>query len=49
MIESFVYGTWIGGQVLYWFFLKHLTQDCRPRFWEAFHLRPGNNVIVREQ
>jgi len=49
MIESFLYGTWIGGQVLYWFFLEHLTQDCGARFWEALHLRLGNNVIVREQ
>jgi hypothetical protein len=23
MIESVLYGTWIGGQVFYWFFLKH--------------------------
>lgn len=49
MIETFLYGTWIGGQVLYWFFLKYQTQVYGARFWEAFQLRLGNNIIVREQ
>jgi hypothetical protein len=48
MIESFLYGTWIGGQVLYWLFLKHLTQLHGARYWEAFHLRLGRN-LAREQ
>ena len=49
MIESFLYGTWIGGQVLYWLFLKYQTQVYGARFWEAFQLRLGNNIILREQ
>jgi hypothetical protein len=39
MIESFLYGAWIGGQVLYRFFLKHQTQALGARYWEDFQLR----------
>jgi hypothetical protein len=39
MIESFVYGTWIGGQALYWFFLRRQTQVRGTEFWEALQIR----------
>jgi hypothetical protein len=45
MIESFLYGTWIGGQVLYWFFLKPLTQLHGARYWEVFELRLGRKLV----
>ena len=48
MIESFLYGTWIGGQALYWFFLKHQTQVYGARYWEALQLRLGRD-LVQEQ
>lgn len=45
MIESFLYGTWIGGQVLYWLFLKHQTQVYGALYWEALDLRLGRKVV----
>jgi hypothetical protein len=39
MVESFVYGTWIGGQILYWFFLRHQTHVLGTLYWEALQLR----------
>jgi|HubBroStandDraft_6_1064221.scaffolds.fasta_scaffold46685_2 hypothetical protein len=33
MIESFLYWTWICGQVLYWFFLRHETAICTEESW----------------
>jgi hypothetical protein len=34
MIESFVYVAWIGGQVLYWFFLRHQTELLGKEYWQ---------------
>jgi len=34
MIESFVYVAWIGGQVLYWFFLRHQTELLDKEYWQ---------------
>jgi hypothetical protein len=48
MIESFLYATWIGGQVLYWLFLRHQTQFHGALYWEAFELRLGNQLIKGE-
>lgn len=48
MIESFLYGTWIGGQILYWFFLRYQTQLHGALYWEAFELRLGNQLIEGE-
>lgn len=39
MVESFVYGTRIGGQVLYGFFLRHQTYVLGTLSWEALQLR----------
>ena len=39
MIESFLYGTWIGGQVFYWFFLRKQTRLLASLYWEALRLR----------
>jgi hypothetical protein len=33
MIESFLYGTWIGGQALYWLFLKCQTELLCQECW----------------
>lgn len=33
MIESFLCATWIGGQVLYWSFLKHQTALQGEEYW----------------
>jgi hypothetical protein len=48
MIESFLYGTWIGGQVLYWFFLKHQTQAHGARYWEAFQFRLDKKLVEEQ-
>jgi hypothetical protein len=48
MIESFVYGTWIGGQVLYWFFLRPQTHLLGLVYWEALQLRLGGNLVEGE-
>jgi hypothetical protein len=45
MIESFLYGTWIGGHVLYWFFLRLLTQLHGACYWEALELRLGRKPV----
>ncbi len=48
MIESFLYGTWIGGQVLYWFFLRPQTHLLGILYWEALQLRIGGNLVEGE-
>jgi hypothetical protein len=48
MIETFLYGTWIGGQVLYWFFLRHMTQLHGALYWEALQLRIGRELLTEE-
>jgi hypothetical protein len=48
MIESFVYGTWIGGQVLYWFFLRPQTDLLGLVYWDALELRLGGNLVKEE-
>ena len=58
MIESFLYGTWIGGQVLYWFFLKSHTALGDEECWwmlnglayrdvQSGYLRPGARSTMR--
>jgi hypothetical protein len=39
LLESFLYGSWIGGQTLFWFFLKHQTEIREKQYWEALLLR----------
>jgi len=34
MIESFFYGAWIGGQAVYWFFLRHQTALRGEEYWQ---------------
>lgn len=34
MIPSFLYGTWMGGQVLYWFLLKEQTAVVSNMCWQ---------------
>jgi hypothetical protein len=43
VIESFLYGTWIGGQVLYWFFLKQQTALLGEEYWQMLNrlIYPG--------
>jgi len=48
MIESFLCGTWIGGQVFYWFFLKHQTHLLGTLYWEALQLRLGRTLVEEE-
>jgi hypothetical protein len=48
MIESFLYGTWIGGQVLYWFFLRRQTHLLGILYWEALQLRLSRNLVPGE-
>jgi len=48
MIESFLYGTWIGGQVFYWFFLRHQTRLLGTLYWEALQLRLGRKLVEEE-
>jgi len=48
MIESFLYGTWIGGQFLYWLFLRHQTHVHGSLYWEAFQLRLGKRLVEEE-
>jgi len=48
MIESFFYGACIGGQTLYWFFLKHQTEVLGTRFWEALRLRFDAELLEGE-
>jgi hypothetical protein len=48
MIESFLYGTWIGGQVFYWFFLRYQTHLLGTLYWEALQLRPGRKFVGEE-
>jgi hypothetical protein len=48
MIESFLCGTWIGGQVFYWFFLRHQTHLLGALYWEALRLRLGRYLVEEE-
>jgi hypothetical protein len=48
MIESFLCGTWIGGQVFYWFFLRHQTHLLGALYWEALQLRLGRYLVEEE-
>ena len=48
MIESFLCGTWIGGQVFYWFFFRHQTHLFGTLYWEALQLRLGRNLVQEE-
>jgi hypothetical protein len=38
MIETFLYGTWICAQVLYWFFLRHQTSLCTEEYLRMLHI-----------
>ena len=44
MIESFLYATWIGGQLFYWFFLRYQTHLLGALYWEALQLRLGGKL-----
>ena len=48
MIESFLYGTCVGGQLLYWLFLRPQTHLQGALYWEALQLRLGRNVMQGE-
>ena len=48
MIESFIYATWIGGQALYWFFLRYQTQLYGALYWEALQHRIGREFLTEE-
>jgi hypothetical protein len=45
---TFLYCTWIGGQVLYWLFLRHQTHVQGTLYWEAFQLRLGKKLVEEE-
>jgi hypothetical protein len=42
--NSFFGGTRIGGQVFYWFFLRHQTHDGT-LYWEVLQLRLGGKLV----
>jgi len=44
MIESFLYGAWIGGQALYWLFLKQQTEFIGDEYWRVFLLISRNRT-----
>ena len=44
IIESFLYGAWIGGQALYWLFLKHQTEFLREEYWRMCLLISRNHT-----
>jgi hypothetical protein len=44
MIESFLYGTWICGQVLYWFFLRHETALLGEECWRMLNILTCRDV-----
>jgi hypothetical protein len=44
MIESFLYGAWIGGQALYWLFLRHRTEFLGEEYWRTFLLISRNRT-----
>jgi hypothetical protein len=48
MIERFLYSAVIGGQVLYWFFLRHQTHAYGTLYWEALQLRLGRKLVEEE-
>ncbi len=48
MIESFLYVTWIGGQLFYWLFLRHQTRLLGALYWEALQLRLGRKLVGGE-
>jgi hypothetical protein len=48
MIERFLYWAWIGGQVLYWFFLRRRTHAHGTLYWEALQLRVGKKLVEEE-
>jgi hypothetical protein len=45
MIGSFVCGSWIGGQVLYWFFLRYQTDLLGTLYWDALQVRLGGDAV----
>lgn len=46
MIESFVSVNWIGGQILYWFFLRGKTACLVHQYWEAVALRLASRQVA---
>jgi hypothetical protein len=48
MIESFLYGTWIGGQALYWFFFRYQTHSLGLLYWKALQPRLGRKLAEEE-
>jgi hypothetical protein len=48
MIESFLYGTWICGQGLYWFFLRHETALHGEECWRMLSILTWRDVQRRE-
>jgi len=39
MIESFLYWAWIGGQAVYWFFLRYQTEILGEECWRMCLLK----------
>lgn len=48
MIESFLYGAWIGGQALYWLFLRHQTELLSEEYWRMSLSISRNRTKIRE-
>ncbi len=42
MIESFVYGTWICGQVLYWIYLRDQSAVREEECWRILNILIGS-------
>jgi len=47
MIESFLYGAWIGGQALYLLFLKHQTEFLADEYWHMCLLTSPNRTTEK--
>ena len=46
MIESFLYGTWICGQVLYWFYLRDQSAVREEECWRILNIFIGSGPTV---
>ena len=47
MIESFLYGTWICGQALYWFYLRDQGAVREEECWRILNMLSGTGSIAK--
>ena len=46
MIASFLYGTWICGQVLYWVYLRDQSAMREEECWRVLNILSGTGFIA---